>query len=130
MTSHHIVNNRRRPHNIPIVPGGPRSVWMIARATKAPRKEDMMPMNRISRDGTRRGEARHGSPNSSTSYIKVSVVHIYVTREIRERLTVVVRTIVAFRGVPIRCPDLVDDTKQIWETWTHFADDSLQTHRY
>lgn len=68
MTIHQMVNNRRRPQRIPIVPGGPRTVWTIALATKAPRKEDMIPKNRISRDGTRRGEARHGSPNSSTSY--------------------------------------------------------------
>lgn len=68
ITIHHIVNNRRSPHKIPIVPAGPSTVWTIARAVNAPRKEDMMPRNRISRDGTRRGEARHGSPNSSTSF--------------------------------------------------------------
>jgi len=68
MTIHHIVNSRRSPHKIPIVPAGPRIVWTIALAVKAPRKEAMMPKNRISRDGTRRGEARHGSPNNSTNY--------------------------------------------------------------
>lgn len=102
MTTHQIVNNKRRPHNIPIVPDGPRTVWMIARATNAPRKEDMIPMNRISREGTRRGEARHGSPNSSTIYTNLSMILLYV-RAMRRALTVVVRTIVAFKGVPIRC---------------------------
>lgn len=68
MTTHHIVNNRRSPHKIPIVPAGPRIVWTIALAVNAPMKEAMMPKKRISRDGTRRGEARHGSPNNSTNY--------------------------------------------------------------
>jgi hypothetical protein len=68
MTTHHIVNSNRSPHKIPIVPAGPRIVWTIALAVNAPMKEAMIPKNRMSRDGTRRGEARHGSPNSSTSY--------------------------------------------------------------
>jgi len=97
MTTHHMVNNRRRPHRIPIVPAGPRIVWTIARAVNAPRKEDMIPRKRISRDGTRRGEARHGSPKSSTSFLSA-----FIYSEMG-RLTVVVKTIVALSGVPIRC---------------------------
>lgn len=67
MTTHQMASSKRRPHRMPMVPAGARIVWTIARATKAPRKDDMMPAKRMSREGTRRGEARQGSPNSSTS---------------------------------------------------------------
>jgi hypothetical protein len=80
MTTHHIVNSRRSPHKIPIVPAGPRIVWTIALAVNAPMKEAMMPKKRISRDGTRRGEARHGSPNNSTNYSSAYASgHVVVT---------------------------------------------------
>jgi hypothetical protein len=77
MTTHHIVNSRRSPHKIPIVPAGPRIVWTIALAVKAPMKEAMIPKNRISRDGTRRGEAKHGSPNNSTNCSSVYACGVF-----------------------------------------------------
>lgn len=105
MSTHQRVNSSRKPPSIPIVPAGPSTVWTMARATKAPRKEDMIPAARMSREGTRRGEARQGSPNNSTSCSagQHNVGYKDKGRPMRlSRLTVVVNTIVALRGVPTR----------------------------